>query len=197
MLTKLVYPWLSFVVTVAFLVFLGLLVLRLIFNYSDPNPFGKVGRLSYHLKKRTDRFVYPAARFLANFRIDTRLAPIVTALIAGLLTYFALSIIGNAMFVIDGLSIGIATGNVRYFVGFALYGLLSLLILFIFIRFISSWFVFTRNTFLGFVQRVTDPILRPFQRLIPPIGMFDISAMILLILIGFLQTLVMRVFVYP
>lgn len=196
MLTKLVYPWLSFVVTIGFLIFLALLSLRLIFNYSDPNPFGKIGRFSYHLKKRTDRFVYPAARLLANFRVDTRLAPIVTALIAGMITFFGLSVIGNAMFVIDGLSVGIATGNVKFFVGFVLYGLLSLLILFIFIRFLSSWFVFTRNTFLGFVQRVTDPILRPFQRLIPPIGMFDLSAMVLLILIGFLQTLVMRIFVY-
>jgi YggT family protein len=43
---------------------------------------------------------------------------------------------------------------------------------------------------------VTDPILLPFQRLIPPIGMFDISAMIVLLLIGFLQTIVLRAFVY-
>lgn len=197
MLTKDVYPWISLVVTTVYLVFLALLVLRLIFNYTDPNPFGKIGRFSYHLKKRTDRFVYPAARFLANFRVDTRLAPIVTALIAGVLVYFALGIVSNTMFVIDGLSIGIASGNVKFFIGFVLYGLLSLLVLFIFIRFISSWFVFTRNTFLGFVQRVTDPILIPFQKLIPPIGMIDLSAMILLILIGFLQTLVMRIFVYP
>ncbi len=196
MLTKDVYPYISLVFTALYLIFSALLLLRLIFNYSDPNPFGKIGRFSYHLKKRTDRFVYPAARFLANFRIDTRLAPIVTALIAGLLTYFLLQIIGNTLFVIDGISVGIATGNVKFFIGFVLYGLLSLLVLFIFIRFISSWFVFTRKTFLGFVQRVTDPILRPFQKLIPPIGMIDISAMVVLILIGFLQTLVMRIFVY-
>ena len=81
-------------------------------------------------------------------------------------------------------------------IGFILYGLLSVLVLFIFIRFISSWFVFTRNTFLGFVKRVTDPILIPFQKLIPPIGVFDISAMILLILISLLQSLVLRIFVF-
>lgn len=196
MLTKFVYPIIFWVITGAFLVFLAALILRLIFNYTDPNPFGKIGRFSYHLKKRTDRFVYPAARFLANFRIDTRLAPILTALIAGVFTYFGLQIIGNTFFVIDGLTTGVITGNVKAFIGFVLYGLLSVLVLFIFIRFLSSWFVFTRNTFLGFVQRVTDPIILPFQKLIPPIGMFDISAMILLILIGFLQTLVLRAFVY-
>ena len=196
MLTKLVYPFVSLTVTVIFLAFLAAMILRLIFNYADPNPFGKIGRFSYHLKKRTDRFVYPAARFLANFRVDTRLAPIVTALIAGMFTYFGLGIIHNTFFVIDGLSTGVVTGNISMFIGFVLYGLLSVLILFIFIRFLSSWFVFTRNTFLGFVQRVTDPILLPVQRLIPPIGMFDISAMLVLILIGLLQTIVLRVFVY-
>ncbi len=196
MLTKSVYPYISLVVTIAFLIFLAALILRLIFNYSDPNPFGKIGRFSYHLKKRTDRYVYPAARFLANFRVDTRLAPLVTALIAGIFTYFGLSIIHNTLYVIDGLTTGVVTGNVKAFIGFVLYGLLSVLILFIFIRFISHWFVFTRNTFLGFVMRVTDPILLPVQRLIPPIGMFDLSAMIVLIFIGLLQTIVLRVFVY-
>jgi len=191
-----VYPIISLVVTVAVLLFVALLILRLIFNYSDPNPFGKIGRISYYLKKYTDRFVYPAARFLASFRVDTRLAPIVTALIAAVITYFGLQIIGNTFFIIDGLGEGIGRGNVKMFIGFVLYGLLSLLVLFIFIRFISQWFVFHRSTFLGFVMRVTDPILLPVQKLIPPIGMFDISAMLVLILIGVLQTLVLRVFVY-
>lgn len=191
-----IYPIISLIVWTAFLIFAALLILRLVFNYSDPNPFGAVGRFSYFLKKRTDRFVYPAARFLANFRVDTRLAPLVTLFIALVLTYFGLGVIENTFYVIDNLTAAIITGNVSAFIGFTLYGLLSLYVLFILIRFISMWFVFTRNTFLGFVQRVTDPILIPMRRLIPPIGMFDISAMILLILIGFLQTLVLRIFVF-
>jgi len=81
------------------------------------------------------------------------------------------------------------------FIGFVLYGLLSILVLFIFIRFISSWFVFTRKTFLGFVMRVTNPIMLPVQRLIPPIGMFDISAMIVLLVVSFLQSIVLNLFV--
>ncbi len=191
-----IYPIIQTIVVVLFLIFLTALILRLVFNFTDPNPFGKVGRVSYKLKKLTDKYVYPAARLLANFRIDTRYAPIVTMLIAGILVYFALQIIQNTFFIIDNLAKSIAAGNVKAFIGFILYGLLSVLVLFIFIRFISSWFVFNRNTFLGFVQKVTDPILLPVQRLIPPIGMFDISAMIVLILISFLQTIVLRIFVY-
>ena len=197
MLTATVYPIVWTILWGAFLVFLMVMVLRLIFNYSDPNPFGKVGRFGFWIRKRTEKWVYPAARFLANFRVDTRLAPLVTLFIGLVFTFFASNIIGNTFFVIDGLSLGIATGNPMMFTGFVLYGLLSLLVLFIFIRFLAQWFVFTRNTFLGFVMRVTNPIILPVQRLIPPIGMFDLSAMIVLIVIGLLQSVVLNIFVRP
>ena len=196
MLLRIVYPYVSLIFLVVTLTFIGLLLLRLIFNYSDPNPFGKVGRFSYQLKKRTDKFVYPAARLLAQFRIDTRLAPVVTILITAILSYFLLGIIQNTLFIIDGLTAAILTNNARALIGFVLYALISVYILLIFIRFIGAWFVFARNTFLSFVYRVTNPILIPVQKLIPPIGMFDISAMIVLLVLGFLQTIILRTFVY-
>ncbi len=197
MLSATVYPIVWLILWGAFLIFAALLILRLIFNYADPNPFGMVGRFGFKIRKLTERFVYPAARFLASFRIDSRYAPFLTILIALVLTYFVSQIIGNTFFVIDGLSTGIASGNVKMIIGYILYALLSLLVLFIFIRFISSWFVFTRNTFLGFVMRVTDPIMLPVQKLIPPVGMFDISAMIVLIVISLLQSFVLNAFVRP
>jgi YggT family protein len=188
------YPIIQTIVIYAMLVFVVALILRLIFNYSDPNPFGGVGRFSYKLKKMTDRFVYPAARLLASFRVDTRLAPLVTIFLSVVLAYFALQIIGNTFFIVDGLTRAILTNNARALIGYVLYALVSVYILFIFIRFLASWFVFTRNTFFGFVQRVTDPVLIPAQRLIPTIGMFDISAMLVLILLGFIQTMIRRGF---
>ena len=197
MLTATVYPIVWMVLWAAFLVFLALLVLRLVFNYADPNPFGRIGRFGFTIRKATERFVYPAARFLANFRVDTRLAPLLTIFLALVITYFVSQIIGNIFFIIDGLSRGVTSGNPSMVVGFILYGLLSVLVLFIFIRFISTWFVFHRNTFLGFVKRVTDPILIPVQKLIPPIGMFDLSAMIVLIVIFLLQAVVLNFFVQP
>lgn len=191
-----IYPLISSIIFFAAAFFVALLLLRLIFNYSDPNPFGTVGRFGFKLRKATERFVYPAARLLAQFRVDTRLAPLVTIFISVLLAYFLLQIIGNTFFIIDGLISSIKLGNLKALIGFVLYALISVYILFIFIRFIGSWFVFSHNTFLGFVQRVTDPILIPARRLIPTIGMFDISAMLVLLLLSFLQTIVLRIFVY-
>ena len=190
-----VYPIVWLVLWSAFLLFLALIVLRLIFNYADPNPFGKIGRFGFKIRKITERFVYPAARFLANFRVDTRLAPLVTMFIALVLTYFTSEIIRNTFYVIDGIRDGVTSGNPKVVIGFVLYGLLSVLVLFIFIRFVASWFVFARGTFLDFLMRVTNPFMLPFQKLIPTVGMFDLSAMVVLILIWLLQAFVMSVFV--
>lgn len=195
MLSLTVYPIIWLVVWGAFLAFLALMILRLVFNYADPNPFGAIGRFGFNLRKVTERFVYPAARLLANFRVDIRLAPLVVIFIALVITFFSLSVLGNAFAVIDGLSSAIFAGNVKATIGWVLYGLLSLFVLFILIRFISSWFVFTQNTFFGFVKKVTDPVMIPAQRMIPPVGMFDLSAMIVLIFIWILQSIVMAVFI--
>src|SRR5215210_3976154 len=94
-----VYPLVRMALWTAFLIFLVLLVLRLTFNYADPNPFGAAGRFGFRIRKITERFVYPAARLLANFGVDVRFAPLVTLFIALVLTYFASSIIGNTFFV--------------------------------------------------------------------------------------------------
>lgn len=195
MLVATVYPIVWMILWSAFLVFLAFMVLRLIFNYADPNPFGAVGRFGFKIRKLTGKWIYPASRFLATFRVDMRLAPLVTLFIGLVITYFATGIIQNTFYIIDKLSESVITGNPKMFIGIVLYALLSILVLFIFIRFLSQWFVFTRKTFLGFVMKVTNPIMLPVQKLIPPIGMFDISAMLVLILIWLLQSIVLNVFV--
>jgi YggT family protein len=191
-----IYSIISLIVMAATAIFVALLLLRLIFSYADPNPFGAVGRFGFKARKITERFVYPSARLLARFGVNVRFAPLITIFVAIVIAYFTLGIISTTLFVVGGLADSITDGNIKAFVGFVLYGLISIYILFIFIRFLSSWFVFARSTFLGFVQRVTDPVLLPARRIIPTIGMFDISAMLVLILLQFLQTIVLRIFVY-
>ncbi|MDA8211078.1 MAG: YggT family protein [Clostridia bacterium] len=44
---------------------------------------------------------------------------------------------------------------------------------------------------IKFVYRVTDPILEPLSRVIPPIGMIDVSPIIAFIILGLLKDLVL------
>jgi YggT family protein len=41
-----------------------------------------------------------------------------------------------------------------------------------------------------FLERITEPLLRPLRRIIPPIGGIDISPVILILLIMFLSQLI-------
>ena len=60
-----------------------------------------------------------------------------------------------------------------------LYDLGQLYVLILFVRAILSWFPGSYNSPLNPVRRfvfvVTEPVLRPFRRLIPPVGGLDIS----------------------
>src|SRR5262245_52723494 len=82
MLTLTVYPILWMILWGAFLVFLALMIARMIFSYADPNPFGTVGRIGFKIRRLTEKSVYPSARLLASFRVDTRYAPLVSAFVA-------------------------------------------------------------------------------------------------------------------
>jgi YggT family protein len=191
-----IYYYVQTTVIILVLLFTALLLLRMLFSYTDPNPFTKLGRFSFKLRKLTEKYVYPAARFLARFGIDTRLAPIMVILITAVLAYFFLQIVGDVLFIANGVTAGIINNNAKILFGFILYALISLFMFFIFMRVISSWFVFAKNTFFGFAVRVTDPVIKPLQRIIPTIGMFDLSALIALIVLGLLQGFVKQFFIY-
>ena len=52
-------------------------------------------------------------------------------------------------------------------------------------RFVLSWFPPPREGFIAtansFLFTITEPLLGPARRLIPPMGMFDVSSMIVLL----------------
>ena len=58
------------------------------------------------------------------------------------------------------------------------------LALIIFVRAILSWFPISRhNPLVAFLDYVTEPILGPLRRVIPRIGMIDITPMIAIIIL--------------
>lgn len=65
-----------------------------------------------------------------------------------------------------------------------LFGALSILIL---IRVLMSWIpnLDPYNPIVRLIYQLTDPILEPARRLIPPIGGLDLSPLIVLLLIDF------------
>jgi len=74
---------------------------------------------------------------------------------------------------------------------FELASLTLLLFMFaIIVRIILSWIApQTYNPATALLATITDPLLRPFRRIIPPLGGFDISPIFAIILLGALNVL--------
>jgi YggT family protein len=193
MLLPYLYPVIQGFIAFVVMIVVALMVLRLIFNYTDPNPFGTIGRFSYKLKKSTDRIVYPAASMLARLRIDTKVAPLLTILASCVVGYFTLQLVELLLATIDGVGESLRTASITRLVGFLLSGFLGIYSLLIIVRIVFSWVMDYSNRILRFLVRLTDPILEPFRRIIPPLGMFDISAIVVLLLLNFLRIAVVGV----
>ncbi len=71
--------------------------------------------------------------------------------------------------------------------GHIIYDLGELYVIILFVRAILSWFPYAPDSPLNPVRRVvftiTEPVLAPFRRIIPPIGMIDISFLVAIIVV--------------
>jgi YggT family protein len=71
--------------------------------------------------------------------------------------------------------------------------LLQILWIAILIRVILSWFpVDPSNPIIRIVWEITEPVLAPFRRVIPRIGMFDLSPLAAFLVISFLAQAIGR-----
>jgi YggT family protein len=60
------------------------------------------------------------------------------------------------------------------------------------IHVLLSWFLPPDNALRLSLSRVVEPFLQPIRDLIPPLGMFDFSPVILLVILQLLQQLIVR-----
>jgi len=162
-----------------------LMVLRLIAEGMDLNPFAWTSRT---IRRLTDGLVMPVRRGLRNLTIDPKFAPLVVILIVILLGFFFLQLVGTIATTVAGILIALQSGAIVAVIGFILYGLISLYILLILIRIVFSWgMVSYSNRLMRFLVDVTEPLLGPLRRIIPPLGWMDISPIVAFIILWLFQ----------
>lgn len=158
-----------------------LMILRLIMNFADVNPFG---RIAITLRRLSDPLINPARRVLAGFGVDQKFAPALTLLIAILLGFFALELINSVLVGVFGVVISAQKRDPAQVLGFILYSALQIYSLLLFIRIVFSWgMVSSVNPVMRFLMRATDPLLLPLRRIVPPLGMFDLSPLVAFLII--------------
>lgn len=64
----------------------------------------------------------------------------------------------------------------------------SLLILLVILHVALSWFMHPYHPLRQALERIVGPLLNPIRRVVPLIGVFDISPIILILLISVLQS---------
>jgi len=162
-----------------------LMVLRLIADAMDLNPFGWMSRT---IRQLTDRLVIPVRGGLRNLGMDPKFAPLVVILLVILLGFFILQVVETIFFTIAGVLDSTQRGAVVRVLGFILYGLLSLYSLLLFIRIVFSWgMVSYTNRVMRFLVDVTEPLLGPLRRMLPRLGWIDISPFVAFLILWLFQ----------
>ncbi|MDQ3665065.1 MAG: YggT family protein [Acidobacteriota bacterium] len=161
-----------------------LVLARVVVNYADMNPFS---RTAITIRQFSDPLVNPVRRVLISYSLDQKLAPFVTILIAILLGWMLLELVGSVVFTVSGVVTSLQRGALVSLAGYLLFGVLAVYSLLIVARIVLAWGLSYGNRMMRFLVSVTEPILGPFRRIIPPLAMFDISPIIVLFILQIFQ----------
>jgi len=182
------FLFLNWVITAIIVAVIVLMVVRLIIDAMDLNPFAWTSRTLHRL---TDGFVIPVRGGLRGFGADPKFAPLVVILIAILLGYFVSQLVETIGVTLHGVLQSLQTGAIVAVLGFILHGLLSIYTLLIIMRIVFSWaMVSYTNRIMRFLVDVTEPLLGPLRRIIPPLGWLDISPLVAFLILWLFQAAV-------
>lgn len=172
--------------TIALIVaFIVLMLIRLIVDSMDLNPFGATHRT---VRRLTDSFVIPLRGLLREFHADPKYAPILVIVIAILTGLLALNLIGTLSRMVIGIALALRMGSPAAILGFILHGLISIYILMIFVRIVLTMaMVSYMNRMMRFLFNATEPLLGPLRHKVPPVGRWDISPIVAFVLLWLLQ----------
>lgn len=165
-----------------------LMIVRLIVDGMDLNPFGWASRT---VRRLTDWLVIPVRGGLRDVGADPKFAPLVVILIAILLGFFLAWLAETIFVTVLGVIESTQRGAIITLFGYIIYGLLSLYLLLISMRIVFGWARLSyRNRLMRFLVDTTEPLLGPLRRMIPPLGMFDISPIVAGLIIWLFRTAV-------
>lgn len=180
-----IYWFSSWLIIAAIVTVIVLMVLRLIANQLDLNPFSWS---ALTIRRLTDPFIAPMRRTLMRYGADPKYAPLVLILLTVLLGWFAITLVHGLANTIAGLLFGLTSGRVVALFGYILYGLVSIYIMMVFVRIILSYTTLGYgNRFMRFLINATEPLLGPLRRKVPTVGMFDISPLVAFVILWILH----------
>ena len=185
------YQFIAWGVTAVIVAAILLIVLRSVFNYMDVNPFKWSPRT---VRRVTDPVIMPVRRVLIAFRIEPKAAPFIAVILIIIAGYLAVQVAGSVLNTVAGIIFAVTSGRVGMpvaIIGYVIFGFLGLYTLAIFIRIIFSWLSMSyANPLMRFLFKTTEPLMGPLRRLVPRVGMFDISPIVAFLILWLCQAAV-------
>ncbi|MEM7082435.1 MAG: YggT family protein [Pseudomonadota bacterium] len=171
---------LIFILNFAGQLLVGLFIVRFLLQLHRADFHNPVSQAVVSL---TNPLVMPLRKFIPGFK-GMDMASLFAALIMQVLVIIVLVVV----------QVGSVPG-VRYLIVQSVFGLISLVLglytITIFLRVILSWVnPDPRNPIVSILYSLTEPILAPARRFIPPLGGLDLSPLIVLVLIQALSILI-------
>ena len=158
--------------------YVAAILLRLLLQWVGADFYNP---LSQFLIRITNPVLVPLRRIIPSIgKLDT--ASVVVMLLLEMIQLVIISLLGQMEF------------GIPFLLLFAIRKLLFTLLMTYFVliiaRVIISWVAsHSRHPLIPLVYQLTEPVLRPFSRLIPPIGGIDLSPLFALIALRFLMLL--------
>ena len=158
--------------------YIAAILLRLLLQWVGADFYNP---LSQFLIKITNPVLVPARRIIPSIgKLDT--ASVVVMLVLEMLQLIIISLLGQMEF------------SIPFLLLFAIKKLLLTLLMTYFVliiaRVIISWVAsHSSHPLIPLVYQLTEPVLQPFSKLIPPVGGIDLSPLFALIALRFLMLL--------
>lgn len=152
-----------FLITTLFDLYLFVLVIRAILVWIRADYFNP---LSQFIVKLTNPLITPLRRFIPNAgRIET--ATVLCILFFEIVKFFLVSLLAVGLPNVFGLIVLALADSMKLVLNTLFYAIL--------IQALLSWIQPNFSPMSQILMKITAPILRPMQRIIPPVAGFDIS----------------------
>jgi YggT family protein len=189
----------AYYAVIVFVVYVTAIVIaRSIITYLDINPFNWFSRnVSKYVRRFSEPYLAPVRSYLIRMGFKPTLAPLLTILLFALSGFYFLQFLQDVIITLVGSIRSAQYGAITSLIGYLLYGLLAIYSLMIMLRIVLEWLMIYGNRLSKFLYRTTEPVLAPFRRIIPRIGMFDFSPLLVFLLIMVLQRIVVSSLINP
>jgi len=163
----------SFLIHIVITLYIYAVIIRMILGLAGTdiyNPF------SQFIMAITNPALLPLRKLIPSIRrIDT--AAVLLILFLKFLELFTRSYLVSKQVVLGALIIPTILGAINLVINLFIFSIIILVI----ISWIAPYIQSQNNPLVSILRTITEPLLRPARKYIPPVGMFDLSPLVVLI----------------